>query len=258
LRVTFLALVLVSLLGAENSQKSAPAYSVEGIVNSASYMPDALAPNAIASIFGTGLAYDTRASPPNLLDHMVPQVLAGVRVYVGGIAAPLYYVSPKQINFVIPADVLLGDCDLFIARQGTSGPHVTITVHDAGPGLFQTDQGTIAAMHANGDIITEHNPAQAGELVVLYGTGLGRSNPLLTTGLITMVPAPIQDLKDLQILVAGKPLDPARVQYAGVSPGTPGLYQVILKLPQKLTSNPEIRLIIGGHTSPAGTKLAVR
>ena len=122
MRVTFLALALVSLLGAEISQKSAPSYPVDGIVNSATYMADALAPNAIACIFGTDLAYDTSASPPNVPDHMLPQVLSGVRVYVGGIAAPLYYVSPKQINFVIPADLLLGDSDVFIARQGTSGP----------------------------------------------------------------------------------------------------------------------------------------
>jgi uncharacterized protein (TIGR03437 family) len=258
LRVTFLALALVSLLGAENAQKSAPSYSVAGIVNSATYMPDALAPNAIACVFGTDLAYDTSSSPANIPNNMLPQVLSGVRVYVGGIAAPLFYVSPKQINFVIPADLLLGDCDVFIARQGTSGPHVKITVHDAGPGLFQSKQGIIAATHGNGGLITEDNPAHAGEVVVLYGTGLGRTNPLVPSGLISMVPAQIQELTDLRVLVAGMPLDPASLRYAGVSPGTPGLYQVKLKLPQQLTPDPEIRLTMGGHTSPAGTKLIVR
>jgi uncharacterized protein (TIGR03437 family) len=258
LRVAFLALAFVSLLGAENSEKAAPSYSVEGIVNSATYTPDALAPNAIACVFGTDLAYDTSAAPANIPNHMLPQVLSGVRVYVGGIAAPLLYVSPKQINFVIAADLLLGDCDLFIARQGTSGPHVKITVHDAGPGLFQIKQGMIAASHSNGGLITEDRPAHAGEVVVLYGTGLGRTNPLISSGLISLVPAQIDELKDLRVLVAGKPLEAASVGYVGLSPGSPGLYQVNLKLPQQLTADPEIRITIGNHTSPAGTKLAAR
>ena len=258
MRVTFLALALVSLLGAENSQRSAPSYSVEGIVNSATYAPDALAPNAIASIFGTDLAYDTSSSPPNIPDHSLPQVLSGVRVYVAGIAAPLYYVSPKQINFVIPADLLLGDCDLFIARQGTSGPHVKITVRDAGPGLFQLKPGLIFGMHGSGGVIKDDQPAHAGEAVVLYGTGFGRTDPLIPSGLVSMLQAPIEQLQDLRVSVAGKPLDPKRVRYAGAAPGSPGVYQVNLKLPQQLTPNPEIRITIGGHASPAGTKLAVR
>ena len=133
-----------------------------------------------------------------------------------------------------------------------------ITVYDAGPGLFQIKEGIIAAMHDSGGLITEDNPAHGGEVVVLLGTGLGRTNPLAPSGLISMVPAPIQDLKDLRVWVAGKLLDPANVLYAGASPGTPGLYEVNLKLPQQLTPDPEIRLAIGDHKSPAGTKLPVR
>ena len=259
LRPPLASLVLAILLGAtSSSQATAPAYSAAGVVNSATYSADGLAPNAIASIFGTGLSYTTTAvASDNIINNMLPTELASVRVYVNYQGAPLYYVSPTQINFLIPSSILSGEMDLFVARQGTAGPHVKITVHDAGPGLFQWEPGMIASTHADGSIITSDHPAKAGEVVVLYGTGLGRTDPEVISGQISMVPAEIQQLSELQVMVAGAVLDSTSVQYAGVTPGSPGLYQVNLRLPAQLPPDPEIRIAIGDRMSPASTKLPV-
>src|SRR5438067_10788992 len=138
---------------------TAPAYSSAAVVNSATNTADALAPNAIASIYGTSLSFDTQAASRSAtLYAVLPTTLAGVRVYVAGLETSLYYVSPGQINFVIP-NVRAGVMSLYVTRQGVTGPHVMITVHDAGPGLYQESPGMIAATQADGSVITEQHPA---------------------------------------------------------------------------------------------------
>ena len=237
---------------------TAPAYSSAAVVNSATNTANALAPNAIASIYGTNLSFDTQAaSRISPLSYMLPDTLAGVRVYVAGIEASLYYVSPGQINFLIP-NLRAGDMSLYVTRQGVTGQHVTITVHDAGPGLYQGWPGMIASTHADGSVITKEHPARPGEIVVLYGTGLGHTDPDAVSGEISMTPAQITQLAQFHVSVAGTVLDRGNVRYAGVTPGIPGLYQVNVKLPNRLPPDPEIRIGIAASFSPAGLKLAVR
>src|SRR5437773_1746109 len=132
MRVSFLLLVTLAfdcLVRGDTAGRSiAPSYSIAGVVNSATYTAEALAPGSIASIYGSYLSYDTGSAADPIQASGLPTSLAGVRVFVAGLAAPLYYVSPLQINFLIPGDLRPGDMDLFIAREGTAGPHVQITV----------------------------------------------------------------------------------------------------------------------------------
>jgi uncharacterized protein (TIGR03437 family) len=117
---------------------TAPSYSVASIVNSATNTAAALAPNTIATIYGVNLAYGTSglSSSGSPIGYL-PQELADVRVIVGGQIAFLYYVSPQQINFLIPDNLRPGDMELVVARQGTAGPQVQIAVSAAGPGLYE-------------------------------------------------------------------------------------------------------------------------
>jgi uncharacterized protein (TIGR03437 family) len=249
----------VTLWSADSAKSVAPYYSAASVVNSATNTSVALAPNAIATVYGANLSYDTGwLTAENTHGGMLPDKLAGVRVMVAGIAASLYYVSPKQINFLVPSNLQPGDVTLLIAREGTAGPQVTITLHEAGPGFYELEPGRIAATHANGAVITRDRPAHAGEVVVLYGTGFGRTNPDVVSGLISMTAAQIQNLSVLQVWVDGKTVDRARISYAGVTPGTPGLYQLNLKLPDQVAANPEVRIAIGASTSPPAVHLDVR
>ena len=250
--------LLLLLLAQTASLSTAPAYSSAAVVNSATSTADSLAPNAIASIYGAKLSFETQAAVGiSSGSDVLPVTMAGVRVYVAGVETSLYYVSPAQINFVVP-NVRGGVMSLYVTRQGLTGPHVTITVHDAGPGLYQESPGMIAATHADGSIITEQHPAKAGEIVVLYGTGLGHTDPDVVSGEINMRPAQITELGEFHVSVAGSLLGGGNVQYAGVTPGIPGLYQVNVQLPAHLPQDPEIRIGIGNTFSPAGLKLAVR
>src|SRR5437763_1147710 len=103
-------LVLAHGLCAEDSRKLAPSYSLASIVNAASNIPGNLAPNTLATIYGANLSYSTRGiSSSDIRAGALPVVLDGVRVYVGYAPAPLYYVSPTQINFLIPVDPKPGE-----------------------------------------------------------------------------------------------------------------------------------------------------
>lgn len=256
-RLLLAALALVPLACAGTSADSTrPSYSAAGVVNSASNAPGALAPNAIATVYGTLLSYSTQSAfsvMPN--SGVVPFELAGVCVFVGGVQAPIYYVSPTQINFLVPIELLSGDQDFFTSRDGQDGPHVTITLQDAAPGLYPWGAGMIASTHADGSIITKAHPAHAGETVVVYGTGLGKTDPESPTGVISLLAAPIRLLSQLSVLVEGTALDNQSIHYAGITPGIPGLYQVNLVLPKQLAPDPEIRISVGAQISPPGLRL---
>lgn len=167
-------------------------------------------------------------------------------MYLAGSPVSLYYVSPQQINFLIPADLRSGETDLFVARDGSAGPHAPITLHDVGPGLFQSEPGVIIATHADGSLINGSHPARQGETVTVYGTGFGPINPDAPIS----IPAPITDIGSFHVLVNGATLAGASVIAVSSVPYTPGLYEATFKLPKTVAANPEIRVGVGDQTSP--------
>jgi uncharacterized protein (TIGR03437 family) len=233
---------------------TAPAYTGTTIVNSATSSADALAPNTLATIYGTNLAYSTSTSTGGLgPGTLLPQELEGVQVYLAGSPVSLYYVSPEQINFLIPADLRPGETDLFVALDGSAGPHTPITLHDVGPGLFESEPGVVIATHADGSLVTKSQPARQGETVTVYGTGFGPINPDAPIS----IPVPITDISSFHVLVNGTALPGASVISVCSVPYTPGLYQATFKLPKSVTANPEIRVAVGELTSPANLKLTL-
>jgi uncharacterized protein (TIGR03437 family) len=229
------ALALAACLCAQDA--NAPNYTAAGIVNGASFAPG-LAPNTIVSIFGTNLSWGTRAlQASDMAGGVMPTSLGNVEVYFEGWPAYLYYVSPQQINFLVPSSLLPGTFQFWVDRQGTRGPIVTVTLQSAGPAIFQTSSGAVIATHVDGSLVSSDAPATSGEIVTLWATGLGNTNPELEDGVLApLAPA----------------LDPSAILYAGVAPGYAGLYQVNVRLPGQLPANPEIRLGLGGTLSPPG------
>jgi uncharacterized protein (TIGR03437 family) len=250
--------VLFAVIGglsaaAENLPRpaAAPDYSSGSVVNTANYAPGPLAPNGLGTIFGTDLSFD-RAQGTG-----TETTLGGVRVFVASFEAPLLYVSPNQINFVVPNNLRPGEVKVRVARQGVTGPEVKITVLEAAPALFRSgESATVIAAHADFSLVTDAAPARAGETVVLYATGLGLTAPGLP---LSGAPSGILWIKrpeELHLTLNGRQLDASRLSYAGVAPGWIGLYQINVTLPDDtLTTDPEIRVAIGDQQSMAGLKL---
>ncbi len=235
-------------------------YSAASITNAASGESGFLAPNTIASLYGKNLAYATKAlTTGDLTAGMMPTVLpgTGVRVSVGGLLANLFYVSPTQINFLVPAELLAGPTTVFVTRDGVRGPIVNITLSAAAPAIFQMDAATAIATHGDGSVVTSDAPATPGEIVVLYATGLGQMIPPVLSGELAAGPLKLQAASSFQAVVGGKLVGKADVLYTGAAPGFAGLYQINLRLPADTPADPEIRIGVASALSRAGLKIYV-
>lgn len=265
-----LAVAFGTTARAEGSGKhAAPSYSAENIVVSTTYQAGPFAPNTIATIFGSDLAYSTEAaSELTKAGDLLPGRLARVQVLAMrgnlGTPLPLHYVSPGQINFLIPDSLDPGDLTVRVVREGTAGPEAQIALQDVAPALIPCDTGVLTATHLDGTLVSPDSPARRGEWVVLYVTGLGRTVQRLRDGEIPGLEPPsiagyvIARLEELQVLVAGQPLDPARIYYAGLTPGAAALYQINMQLPEDTPADPEIRVALGARVSQEGLKLPLQ
>src|SRR5262249_58318750 len=105
-------------------------------VSAASYAPHRAAGEAIVSAFGSGLA----ERPETATTIPLPTWLAGVTVKVKDSAgaerpAPLFYVSPGQINFQIPAETKSGAAIVSVVKDGALVSSGTVQVVAVAPGL---------------------------------------------------------------------------------------------------------------------------
>jgi uncharacterized protein (TIGR03437 family) len=209
------------------------------VLNSASFQGSALAPGEIATIFAAGLTDVTATAQVPL-----PHNLGGLTVSLIDMAglthvAVLFYVSPAQLSFLVPADTPPGPATLQIATAGGAAISAGVTIASVSPGLFTANssgKGVAAAQiiraHADGtqeapqvvamyDLATQtwapspidmSSPTDSLYLV-LYGTGIqnGASSAVVT--------------------MQGQNLTPL---YAGPQGTYPGLDQINVLLPGSL------------------------
>jgi uncharacterized protein (TIGR03437 family) len=241
------------LLAAEKPvPRVAPFYSAASIVNAADNQSGALAPNTIATIYGTNLSYSTAAiSLTDIQNGRLPTLLGTdeTQVIISGGPANLYYVSPTQINFLVPPNLLALPAQVFVTVDGLHGPLLEMTLADAAPGLFQLDPQTAVATFSDNSVLTAQSPAKPGDVVILWATGLGQTDPQPIYGVLPTAAAPLADGASLSILLDGAAVPASAVFYAGVAPGFAGLYQINFVLPTSTGANPEIRLQVGAAIS---------
>lgn len=227
-----------------------------GIVNAASYeaADNAAAPGSLISIFGLNLSPVAAGAA----DLPLPTVLGNTRVLIGGIAAPLLYVSPTQINAQVPFEARAGQMQPVIVQVGgvLASAGSTVKVDSFAPAFFSLDssgKGPAAAQHANYAPLNAEAPAVPGEIVLLYCAGLGQT---LSTPLEDGQPAGAQPTAERPTLTIGG--TPAEIRYAGSAPGWVGLYQINAVVPGLPAGDRELLLTIGGKQSQPGVTIAVK
>jgi uncharacterized protein (TIGR03437 family) len=244
-----LCLAAALLIRAEAPNRAPkPLYVPSSIVNSANPEADGLAPNTIASIYGTDLAFTTRAvAETDVRAGIMPTTLptTGVKVLIGGIPAHLYYVSPTQINFLVPSNLMPGNVNLQVGINSLYGPAVRVRIVEAAPALFQADP----------EFAVASGIAAPGEVVTLYATGLGAVVPQPAPGEIPEKAAWLEKRSQFRVVIGETTLPRDRVLYVGVAPFFAGLYQINLRMPDQAGRNPEIRIGVGDRMSPAGVRL---
>jgi uncharacterized protein (TIGR03437 family) len=242
----------------------APCYSADTVVNIASGVAGALAPNTLVSLYGTNLSYSQRAvSLADINAGRLPTSLPGtgvlVYLYEGstGYPAQLYLVSPGQINFLVPGNLIAGDVTLRVFRDSMVGPARPLKLSEAAPALFQLEPGVALVSRFDYSLVTPNSRARPGEWVILWATGLGAVTPPLSYGMLPTQPAWIARPVQFRVLLNDTPVPPERIAYAGVAVGYAGLYQVNLRLPQDAPTDPEVRIAEGDALSPGGVRLPI-
>lgn len=197
---------------------------VSAVLNAASYSA-AVAPGSWVAIFGTNLASAVAGADSVPL----PASLAGVSVTVGGIAAPLLYVSPGQLNVLIPSGVVIPAntvVPLVVTSPGGVSSAYNVRLTRNAPGIFtRNGAGTGRALVFNPSFKAVDTIA-AKDNLILYATGLG---PTDASGKAT---------DNVEVYIGERQ---AQVTFAGLAPGFPGVYQVNVTAPVPATDRLYIR-----------------
>ncbi len=260
-----LSIFLIAFFGAVAGQPATaqslllpPTYTEASIASTASTRAGRLAPNTVFTIYGTELSFITWAvSPQEIVNQSLPTSTPRGEVYVQlqGRRIPLFFVSPKQINALIPADVLPGDRTVRVFRDLVGGPTVTVRVEAEAPEFFRSATGFAAATHADGRVITSESPAEEYEVIVVYGTGFGAVGAIENGVLAPSRPAQVLRAKDYRIRIEGEELPTEALLYVGVTPFYAGLFQANLRLPKPLGENVRIEIGVGGNWSGSDLRL---
>lgn len=247
----------------DDARRFAPSYASSSVVHAASQQSGSFSPNTIATLYGKDLAYVTRAlGADDVRDSLLPTILSGtgVRLFLDGVALPLYFVSPAQVNFLVPATVRPGAHRLHLALDGRTGPVVEVRVAAASPGLFLQQPGWAIAVRLDGTLVSPASPARPGDIVILYATGLGETagSLALRSGEVSKQAASLVDMAGFAVRLNGRDIPRDHIFYSGLAPGFAGLYQVNLRIPIDAPADPGIQLLTGGATSPDAVRIAVK
>jgi uncharacterized protein (TIGR03437 family) len=210
-----------------------------------------VAPGSLTSANGLNLAIGF----PGPIFGLLPLNFDGTSVSIMDSAgattsAPMFYVSPNQVDFQVSSAVAVGTAKVIVTSNGISQTAANIQVTPTSPGLFTLNNAGLATAYAvrvsssgtqtpllvystNAAGVISANPISLGSTgdqvyLILYGTGIAAAGSAKTTATIGGVNAP--------------------VLYAGPQGGSPGLDQVNVLIPASLAGkgNVNLQLTAGG------------
>lgn len=205
-------------------------------VNAGNYQPN-VAPDSVAALFGAQLGQTTASAT----SFPLPLTLAGVTVMVNNLSASLLYVSPTQINYIVPANTDPGTAAVTVMNGGAAVATGTVPVEAVSPSIFTilaSGKGTPAAQttfdgvtfqsvgYTDGSSrVLSVGTAARPNYLVLYGTGLRRRS----------------SLSNVRVTIGGVP---AEVTFLGAHSRLAGMDQLNVKLPQELRGRGNVDVVV--------------
>lgn len=197
---------------------STPSFQAGAVLNAASYRAG-LVPGAFAVVFGASLGGGRTAQATAL---PWPRQLEGVSVFVNGQPVSLYFVSDSQINFLVPGDLAGPTAEVSVVTPLGASANVSVAVMAAMPGIFfNSVTGEAAAVVTGTGQLTSVRPARPGDILEVYGTGLGA---------VRLTAARVEETVLQPRFFIGEA--EAEVLFSGLTPGVPGLYQLNVRIPE--------------------------
>ncbi len=215
--------------------------TINAVLNASAYGGGtSVAPGSFIEIYGTNMAASSRSwTGADFIGSLAPSSLDGVTVTIGGQAAFVSYISPTQINVLVPSTVGLGSQTVTVSTSGGTSAAFNVNVNATQPGLYAP-----ASLNTNGtqyvgafftDFVTNvtpSTPAKPGDTIILFGIGFGGVTPNTPAGQIVpgtnTLTAPVQVFFNQTA---------ATILYQGLAPGLVGLYQFNVEVPDVTASN---------------------
>ena len=234
---------------------------ITSVVNGASLQPG-IAANTWVTIFGTNLA----AAPDNwnnfIVDGALPTKVDGVSVTMQGKPAYVYYILPGQLNVLAP-DLSPGPVDVTVTTGNGTSPVFNTTAGSFAPAFFGWPGNQVVATRQDFSFAVKPGTfsgtttvaAKPGDVLILWATGFGATTPAFPFGNATpgdttySSATPTITINNNAVVVFG----------AALAPGSAGLYQVAIQVPNNLPNGDyPIQAGIGSSQSPTGVILSVQ
>jgi uncharacterized protein (TIGR03437 family) len=228
-----------------------------------------ISPGSWIEIYGSNLAPNTSSwSGSDFTNGVGPTSLGGVQVAIGGAPAFIDYVSPGQIDALVPSNAPTGVQQLTVTTSNGTSDGFGITVNQTEPGLLAPAGFTVSGKQYVGALLPDgtfalpagavsgvaSRPAMVGEILTIYGVGFGPVTGGLTAGtLVTQLNSlttPVQFLFGSTV---------ATVSYYGLAPSFTGLYQFDVTVPSVSANAAEpISITLGGAKGSQTLYIAVQ
>jgi uncharacterized protein (TIGR03437 family) len=216
-----------------------PVINPGGIVNSASGSTT-IQSGSFVTIYGKQFASAATNWSGSIVNGVFPTTLAGISVSINGKPAAISFVNSSQINVLTPADTASGTVSVTVKNANGTSAASTVTLAAESPAFFTFSQGggkyiaaQIALPNSGVELLgpaglfgssVASRPARPGEIILLYGTGFGPTNPTVDPSKVFSGAAPTKD--PVSVTIGGQP---ANVLFAGLSGA--GLYQINVAVP---------------------------
>jgi uncharacterized protein (TIGR03437 family) len=226
-----------------------------GVGNAASSSPFTafISPGEFLTLVGTGLAPTTNAVGPPFSN-----TLNGVQVFINQVAAPVYYVSPTQLEVVVPYITTPASvAQIQVVNSAGTSNVVTVFTGLTSVGVFGRNSlgsdpvGDAAALHPDNSVITETSPAQIGETVAVYLSGMGAVSPSVPDGSLApgatagTTPANTTATPTIYLTDQDGNLGTPTVTFSGLAPGLTGLYQIDFTIPTGMVAGDASLEVVG-------------
>ena len=235
-----------------------PVITEAGIVSAGAFGGfSSIAPGSWIEIYGTNLASTTMGwSNSDFVNGVAPTSIGGITVTVGGRPAYVDYVSPGQVNALVPSDAPIGSgtSSVIVSNANGSSDPYPLYVNAVQPGLLApgslqiSGKQYVAATLPDGTFAAPQGavtgvasrPAKPGETAVIYGVGFGPVTDGVTAGTLVTNPDSLANPIDFKFGTTS-----AMLAYSGLAPGFTGLYQfnvVVPAVPQSDTMSFSVSL----------------
>jgi uncharacterized protein (TIGR03437 family) len=216
------------ILGGVTESRQAPLLFPGAVMNAFHPVPGApVAPGTPVQVFGEHLSAVAAAAAESPL----PVSLADVSLVIGGVEAPLFYVSPGQVNAQIPPGLEANSQHAAVILSGnryTVADPVVVTA--TGPAVIGSG-GVAFAQRGDSTLVSAASPARPGEEITILASGLGATSPAIAAGDVPPDNVSAQARISPRVIIGGRE---AALRSASLSRDMVGVYRVTVRVPSEL------------------------